>query len=341
MKRKKDNFKIGFLGSKNTTYECMQKFLSDGFKIDQLITLAPKQGKKFQVAGYMNLVPFAEGHSIPIYHAQKYSLKDKKDFKEIKKMNLDLVITIGWQRLIPKEILDFLRIGACGMHGSAMGLPKGRGRSPLNWSLIQGKNKFITSLFFYNSEIDAGKIVDSQEFDINSYDTCETLHFKNRIAMNNLLKKYLLRLFKKQVKLVSQSQEKATYYPKRLPEDGVIDWGKTTKEIYDFIRAQTRPFPGAFTFLGNKKIYIWKAQPFDTKLDYSYFKNGEIVDIFYNDNFLVKTKSGSLLIIDWEGSKKVIKIGKKFKSIDYKETLKKIVKRYPSYVKEKEREINI
>jgi len=268
MRRELSKFKIGFIGSKNTTYECMKRFISDGFKIDHLITLTPKQGDKFQVAGYMNLSSFAKKNGISIYHPKKYSLKSDKDFKEIKKMNLDLLIVIGWQRIIPSKILNLLRIGAFGSHGSAMGLPRGRGRSPLNWSLIQGKKKFITYLFRLTPDIDAGDIVGFQEFEINSFDTCETLHFKNRVAFNMLLKRYTMALLKKKAKLNPQPSGKPTYYPTRKPDDGAIDWNRSTKDLYDFIRAQTHPFPGAFTYIENKKVYIWKAQPFDTKLDY-------------------------------------------------------------------------
>jgi len=341
MKKKLSKFKIGFIGSKSTTRECMKRFISDGFKVDYLITLTPAQGKKFQVAGYMDLTTFAKRNKISIYHPRTYSLKEVRDFERIKEMNLDILFVIGWQRIIPGEILNLLRIGAFGSHGSAMGLPRGRGRSPLNWSLIQGKKKFTTYLFRLTPDIDAGDIVGFQEFEINSFDTCETLHFKNRTAFNMLLKRYTVALLKKKAKLTSQSSGKPTYYPTRKPEDGAIDWNRSTKDLYDFIRAQTHPFPGAFTYIENKKVYIWKAQPFDTKLDYSNFKNGEIVEVFYNGNFVVKTKDASLLITDWEGPKNKIKIGKKFKSVDYKKTLKNIIKRYPEFVKENEKEIKL
>ena len=120
--------------------------------------------------------------------------------------------------------------------------------------------------------------------------------------MNRLLKKYLPKLIDGTAKLTPQPKDvEPTYYPKRTPEDGTIDWNESTLQIYNLIRAVTHPFPGAFSFLDGKDIYIWKAQPFDTKLRYDDNENGEIIEVFYNNWFVVKTSDSSILITDYEG----------------------------------------
>lgn len=331
-------YKIGFIGAKNTTLECLSQFINDGFRVDHLITLTPKQGVENNVAGYYDLSEFARSANINIYIPEKYSLKNDFDIEKIKAMELDLLITIGWQRLIPSEILSSLKVGACGMHGSAWGLPRGRGRSPLNWSLIQGKKQFITSLFMYRPGADDGGIIESQIFDINDYDNCETLHFKNRIALNRLLKNNIVDLLAKKKELQEQAGDIISYYPQRKPEDAAIDWNLSTEEIYNFIRAQTRPFSGAFTFMGEDKIHLWRAQPFDTKLDYSLAKPGEVVEYFYNDNFVVKTGTDSILITDFSTIKK-LKKGDVFNSVDTDYAMQQIVKRYPSFLEDSQKEI--
>ncbi|MFC1992260.1 methionyl-tRNA formyltransferase [Chloroflexota bacterium] len=293
---------LAFAGCKNTTMECMQTLMEDGYKIDYLITLTPEQGRKYVVSGYADMTEFAERHGISVYHPISYGLKDKRDEKALSKLGIDILMVIGWQRLIPKWFLDRLPIGAFGMHGSAELLPKGRGRSPINWSLIEGKKSFFAHLFKYDEGVDSGAIVDIQEFDINPFDTCETLHFKNRVIMNRLLKKNLSALLNETVQLQAQPVDvEPTYYPKRTSEDGIIDWNKSTEDIYNLIRAVTHPFPGAFTFLGKSRVYIWRAQPFDTKILYSEKVNGEIVEAFYNNSFLVKTSDGSLLVTEFDG----------------------------------------
>ncbi|MFC2016749.1 methionyl-tRNA formyltransferase [Chloroflexota bacterium] len=190
------------------------------------------------------------------------------------------------------------------MHGSSKPLPYGRGRSPINWSLIQGRNVFYTHLFQYKPGVDDGPIAGVRSFDINQYDTCLILHFKNTISMIELCVKYLPSLIDGSAKLDSQPKENATYYPKRSEEDGLIYWEDSTKDIYNLIRAVTKPFPGAFSYLDddlNKKIYIWAAQPFDTKLDYKNAKPGEIVEVFYNGMFVAKTNDSVILVTESEG----------------------------------------
>ena len=293
---------LAFAGCKSTTMECMQAFLDEGHKIDYLITLNPDQGERYLVSGYLDMYEFAKKYKISVYYPVDYGLKDKADQEAVSEMGVDILLVIGWQRLIPKWLLDRLSIGAFGMHGSAEPLPKGRGRSPINWSLVEGKERFLAHLIKYDEQVDSGKIVDIQEFDINPFDTCETLHFKSRIAFNRLLTKNLPALLNGTVALkVQPAGIEPTYYPKRTPADGRIQWDNSTWDIYNLVRAVTKPFPGAFTSLGSSTVYIWRAQPFDTKLQYESSQNGEVTEIFHDGSFVVKTRDGSLLVTEYSG----------------------------------------
>jgi len=97
-------------------------------------------------------------------------------------------------------------------------------------------------------------------------------------------------------------QGEPSYYPKRTPEEGDINWQNDMLEIYNFIRAQTKPMPGAFTFSNGKKIIIWKAQPFDMKIKYDDKKIGQVVEVFSTGDFVVNCNSGSLLVTDFDGN---------------------------------------
>lgn len=296
--------KVAVAGCKHTTKELILGLERHGFNIDHCITINPKKAKEQKVSGYMDLRSFLEEKSIPYTVVNTYSLKDDKDMEALLSLKLDILLVMGWQRLIPDWFLESLSIGAFGMHGSSKPLPYGRGRSPINWSLIQGKNVFYTHLFQYKPGVDDGPIAGVQTFDINQYDTCLTLHFKNTISMIWLCVKYLPSLIDGSAELAPQPKEGVAYYPKRSEEDGLIYWEDSTKDIYNLIRAVTKPFPGAFSYLDDdlsKKIYIWAAQPFDTKLDYKNAGPGEIVEVFYNSMFAVKTSDSVMLITESEG----------------------------------------
>lgn len=302
---------IGIFGCKNTT-KFLIKSLTKKTKIDHLITINKEKGKKFNVADYCDLNRVGTKNNIDIYYSKTYSLKNKEDILHINSLKIDIVFVLGWQRIIPKIILDNLTIGAFGMHGSSMDLPLGRGRSPMNWSIIEGRKYFKTSLFRYDSGIDSGEVLDTIKFDITNRDTSETLHFKNTLSMNYLIDKNLENLLSDNFKLRKQKNIIPTYYPKRNPSDSLIDWELDVYDIERFTRAVTKPFNGAFTFLNNK-VTIFNSQVFDSF--YFGFENkslGEIVAVFPNGKFLVKCNGGLLLVKKYLAVNGDIKVGSIF-----------------------------
>ncbi|MFW5895303.1 MAG: methionyl-tRNA formyltransferase, partial [archaeon] len=220
-------------------------------------------------------------------------------------------------------------------------LPKGRGRSPMNWALILDKSKFYTNLFKYEEGIDNGKIVGKQMFRINRYDTIETLHFKNRIAMNKLIEDHIYDILNDNISLKEQNDEKATYYPKRKPKDGFIDWNLKTKDIYNLMRALTKPYPGLFTKLGNKKLYFWDLRPFTEKIKFDRYEPGTIIEKLHNGKIIVKTVDSSVIVHEYkfEGDDSEIEEGRILESKSTSEIYDDIESRYYDFVDETQKEI--
>lgn len=296
--------RIGVAGCKHTTRDLIAGLLRAGLSVDHCVTIDPEQGQRQQVAGYEDLQPFLEAQRIPYTVAKTYSLKSEEDQAMLLPLKVDLLLVMGWQRLIPAWWLNALSIGAFGMHGSSVPLPHGRGRSPLNWSLIQGKSIFYTHLFKYEPGVDNGPVVGVQIFDITPFDTCLTLHFKNTVAMIQLCAKYAPVLCTGIATLTPQPAEGASYYPKRTAEDGLLCWEDQTAQIYNLIRAVTEPFPGAFTFLDDdptRKVIIWRAIPFDTHLQWPGSVPGQILEVFSGGEAVVKTGDSTLLVLRCEG----------------------------------------
>ena len=286
------NKRVAVVGCKHTTLDLICGLMRHRFAIDHCITITSEKAKEQQVAGFLDLMPFLKQWGIPTTIAQKYNLRSERDKETFLALKLDMLLVMGWQRLIPDWFLESLSIGAFGMHGSSLPLPHGRGRSPMNWSLIQNKKLFYTHLFQYKPGVDDGPVVGVQTFDINEFDDCHTLHFKNMVSMTQLCMEHLPALLDGSAVLIPQSTEGISYYPKRTAEDGLIYWQDSALDIYNLVRAVTRPFPGAFSFLDDdpeKKVFIWRAQPFDTRLRYPEARCGEIVEVFYDGEFVVRT----------------------------------------------------
>ena len=273
--------------------------IESGVPFSHFVTLTPEQGQRHDIAGYHDLSQLARSHDIPVYNPQSYSLKDERDLAFFREQNFDLLIQGGWQRLFPESVLQTLRVGAIGAHGSADFLPKGRGRSPLNWSLIEGRTRFLLHLFLIKPGADDGDVLDVEDYDINAWDDIRTLYYKMAIAEKRMIKRSLAGLLEGTLPLRPQRGE-PSHYARRTPDDGRIDWeNMDVRQLYDFIRAQTRPYPGAFGFLDGKEYRIWKAQVFDTRLTYPDAAYGEVVECF-DGQPIVNCRGGLLLLTDFE-----------------------------------------
>jgi methionyl-tRNA formyltransferase len=295
---------VVLFGCKDTTLHLAKFLFKLGLKID-LITISPTKAKINKVAGYLDLTLNSDLFS-SINVVENYNLKNPNDLSNIKKIkNLNLGFCMGWQRLISEEILNCFNIGIFGMHGSSRGLPYGKGRSPMNWAIIEGYKLFHTSLFKYESGIDDGPIVDTCSFSVNSGDTAETMHYKNTIAMCDLIQKNLEKLTNGTMEINKQKiSEGESFYPKRCPADGIIDWRDNIFNIERLIRATTNPFHGAFSFCSGVEIKIIQAAIFYTDVENHPFKTapyGKILEIFPNKKFLVRCSGGVLMVHEYRG----------------------------------------
>jgi methionyl-tRNA formyltransferase len=292
---------IVVFGCKSTTLFLLRALSASGIQISHLITISAEAGLKNEVADYYDLRAEAGQMGIQVYIAQKYSLKDESDRSFINGLGIDIAFVIGWQRLIPAEILSGMAVGAFGMHGSAMNLPLGRGRSPMNWSILEGRQVFYTNLFKYNPGVDEGDVVDTFKFQITGRDTGETMHYKNLLAMKHLITRNIGALQAGTFALRSQPVGiTPTYYPKRSPDDGLIDWQQDLVAIERFIRAVTRPFSGAFTFIDTDRVTIWDAQLFDVEdFGYTEAQPATVVAVFPGGKFLVMCYGGLLLVNEY------------------------------------------
>jgi len=247
--------KIIFCGCTDTGLDVLNFLISKKFEISYIVSLNPDQASQYNVSGYVSFTDIAKKNNIPIYFPKEYSLKNSQDLDFFEKNNFDILLIGGWQRLIPENILKSFKIGGIGFHGSSEFLPKGRGRSPVNWSLIEGKNQFILHAFLMTPGVDDGDVLEHEIFDITQWDTCQTIYYKISIIQKQILEKLIPKLISNNFKKNPQIGE-PTFYPKRTPDDGLIDWSKPMIEIYNLIRALTKPYPGAFTFQNKNRINI-------------------------------------------------------------------------------------
>ncbi|HLO09472.1 MAG TPA: formyltransferase family protein, partial [Desulfobacteria bacterium] len=161
--------------------------------------------------------------------------------------------------MLKKEILEIPPLGAMNLHGSL--LPKYRGRAPVNWVLVKGETETGVTLHFMTEKPDAGDIVGQAAVPISFDDTALTLFGKMEEAASRLLADLLPRISNGEIPRRPNDLAHGSYFGGRRPEDGRIDWSRPAVEIYNLVRAVTRPYPGAFAEYAGEKLTVWWAIP--------------------------------------------------------------------------------
>ncbi len=169
----------------------------------------------------------------------------------------DLVLVCGWYWKIPEEILNRVPGGFVGLHASL--LPRYRGFAPLVWSLLNGETEAGISLFYFEVGLDTGDILFQKKFPLGPDTTiAEALQLAETQSMSGLAETLPLLLAGQAPRRI-QDHSQASICSQRKPEDGHIDWTQPATSIHNAIRAQTHPYPGAFTYWEGRKIYLWKS----------------------------------------------------------------------------------
>ena len=174
--------------------------------------------------------------------------------KELKGLPPDLIFSFYYRSMLPMSVLKLARLGAYNMHGSL--LPKYRGRAPLNWAILHGERETGMTLHAMVEKPDAGGIVDQQAVAIGPDETAVEVFAKMTNAAEKVLHRSLPALLSGKIALKSQDLSKGSYFGRRRPEDGRIDWSRSAAEIHNLVRAVAPPFPGAFCDFENKKLKI-------------------------------------------------------------------------------------
>jgi methionyl-tRNA formyltransferase len=174
--------------------------------------------------------------------------------------NPDFVFSFYYRHLLEKAWLEVPRRGALNMHGSL--LPKYRGRAPVHWAILQGETETGASLHYMVEKPDAGALVDQQSVPILEDDTALDVSLKVAGAAEQVLRRSLPALAAGRAQARPLDLAAGSYFGRRRPEDGRIDWQRPARAVHDLVRAVAPPFPGAFTEVNGCRLAV-----LETRLD--------------------------------------------------------------------------
>jgi methionyl-tRNA formyltransferase len=212
----------------------------------------------------------------------------------VRALRPDAIFVIGWSQLVRGDFIALAPRGVYGMHPTL--LPRHRGRAAIPWTILSGLARTGVTLFeIVDPTADSGPILSQVVVPVEPDETATTLFDKLARAHVDLVRDFVPRLAAGSVTKTPQDPSRASTWPKRTPDDGIIDWETRAPYIYDWVRAQTRPYPGAFTFLGDEKVVVWRARPVEWRGDAA---AGTVVDA----GPLVACGEGALLLEEVETS---------------------------------------
>ena len=234
---------------------CVRELLAQGVQIPLLFSHAddPKEAQWFgsvqqlaQEHGLKAVTP--DSPNTPQWIAQGAALKP------------DFVFSFYYRYMLDKAWVELPRLGALNIHGSL--LPKFRGRAPVHWAIIHGESMTGASLHYMVEKPDAGALVDQEAVPILENDTALDVSLKVADAAQTVLRRSLPRLIAGTAPSRPLDLKQGSYFGRRTPEDGRIDWRQGARAIHDLVRAVAPPFPGAFTEVNGCRLGV-----LETRLD--------------------------------------------------------------------------
>lgn len=250
--------KIVFLGATKFSQYLLEKLIESKFDVSLIIGIPQSFNISYsedKVKNYLysDLKSIAAKNKIQYLDVDSSSGKTINDcYDTIRSIQADVILVLGWYYMVPKKIRELATYGAWGIHASL--LPKYAGGAPLVWAMINGETETGVTLFRLADGVDDGDIIAQEKITIEYKDYICDVYEKAKEVSADIVIENLSNIDE----ICFHPQDRATIevYPQRSPEDGEIDLSMSAKKIYDFIRAQSKPYPGAFIRTGDGKKLI-------------------------------------------------------------------------------------
>lgn len=289
---------IVFFGTAEFAIPSLKALIDSPHKVVAVVTQPDRaRGRSLKVSPPVTKV-FAETHGIPVYQPENASSPESIAY--LKGLSADLFVVIAFGQILKKDVLAIPRHYAINLHGSL--LPKYRGAAPTNWAIINGDSVSGVTIIKMNERLDEGDIILKREFAIDAEDTNITLsEGLSDIGAKALLEAVDLIANGKAV-CVKQDDAQSTFAPKLKKEYGLIDWKQSAAVIHNKVKGLI-PWPGAYTYLGDKALKILNTETCDHLSGAA--EAGEVLDVVREKGIIVKAGSGAIVIkyLQLEGKK--------------------------------------
>ncbi len=283
--------RIALVGAVHESLPMLNALLADP-RADVVSVITLSQSEASTVSGPVDLAAAVAPLGVPVLRG--FDLGSTDSLRVLAALDLDLIVVAGWTRLVPRAVLALPRHGCVGFHASL--LPHHRGRAPVNWSIIRGETETGATMLMLDAGADTGPIVDQRRLTIGANDTCGKVYERVAAAGVAMMRHQLPALLAGHPPLRLQRGDEGDSLPRRTPEMGITDWARTTREIHDWIRALTHPYPGAFSRHDGKTVRLWQAEPGPEQHSTVRACPGSILDCI-DDGVVVAAQGGTVRLL--------------------------------------------
>lgn len=242
-----------FMGTPDFAVPALHALMAAGHEIVAVYTQPPRPAGRGKAVRRSPVHEAAEAAGIEVRTPARVR-KDVAEHEAFAALNADAAVVAAYGLILPKAMLDAPRLGCLNIHASL--LPRWRGASPIQSSIVAGDNQSGVSIMQMDEGLDTGAVLLEEATSISASDTASTLH--DRLA--EIGGRLIVRALQEQPVAVPQPEEGVTYAHMLKREDGRIDWSRSCEDIDRQIRGLT-PWPGAFTTLNDVVLKIGVATP--------------------------------------------------------------------------------
>ncbi len=246
-------------------------------------------------AGDLELQHLVEGRDVPVRRVP--DLEVAPALQWMRDQGPNLLVCAGRCELLPATVLTVAPRGVAALHPSLF--PRQRRHSPVAWAILRGESTTGSSLLLVAPGPSGGDIVDQRQVAITREDTCATLGEKLARAGAELLVSHLPSMLAGTApRRLHVPVQRGTLLPERTPDMGITSFDRTTVEVHDWIRGQTRPCPGAYAFLRGRRVTLWAAERMTGQRTLA--PPGTVLGVD-DGGVVVTTRTGAIKLLEVEG----------------------------------------
>jgi methionyl-tRNA formyltransferase len=240
-----------FLGTPSFAVPTLERIVEAGHRVLAVFTQPDRPKGRGGALATSPVKDAALRLSLPVYQPER--IRRPEAVEQLKQMNPDAMVVVGYGQIIPQSIIDIPRHGIVNVHGSL--LPKYRGAAPIQWAIANGETITGVTTMRINAGLDTGDMLLKWETPIGAEENAVQLGERMSHAGANLL----IETLGHPVVPTPQDDSQATLAPILKKEDGIIDWNWPAAKIFNRARGFL-PWPGAYTFFRGQIFHIWKAR---------------------------------------------------------------------------------